>query len=55
ANKIRDRQKIIVELIKAAKNVGASPAEEEARENELQRRLAGYAFDPYEYAGSYDK
>ncbi len=54
ANKIRDKQKIIIDLIKTAKNVnstavGVSPVEEKEREEELQRRLAGYAFDVYEY------
>jgi DNA-binding transcriptional MerR regulator len=58
-NKLRDKQKIIVDLIKAAKNVnstagGVSPAEEEARDEELQRRLAGYAFNVYEYVRPLD-
>lgn len=55
ANKIRDRQKIIIDLIKAAKNTGVSPSEEEAREKDLNRRLAGYAFDVFEYVKPSDQ
>jgi DNA-binding transcriptional MerR regulator len=51
ANKLRDKQKIIIDLIKTARNMGggAFPAEEEEHDEELRRRLSGYAFDVFEY------
>lgn len=55
ADKIREKQKTIVDLIKTAKGCPAVPDDEEdTRADELQRRLAGYAFNVYEYVRPLD-